>query len=311
MKIQDALFGFLIKQRGSFIILCDKTKINEDPLLQKANLVIKMVFKVLSAAALKSSRGQTVIWKFKNVFTLKELKESKGFGELYLIDKLVDNKKIIQTANDMPQFLKKLDKRYGEKNKKIMLRIYSKISWVIVGDFMNIWIQNIMDISKYFEDNDNIEWGLLLFSILSNILKVDRSYSLRDKLTKTLGFSKLYYFLQKVDEIWTDEFVEYNKDLGWDLFNSLNMNELTIKNTEKIEQLEFLKMKRWFRYKEILIWNLISSFINSHFSLRDQTLDNYMFKFEDLVENFIDPSIVCLENINNNSFTFHSGKETK
>lgn len=219
-KVYDYLINFLFLNKDFFLEIrsrdlesLPKEARETMNLLRKT---FKRLFRVLEYMTKNNPRNQHLLWKYKEDFVFKELKDAEQNGELELVLAIIEESDTYTHAtiqsHDLKHFVNALNERIGaEENFVILLEIYNKL---IRFDSMSFLkkplIKLILDQPELIhthtkETRQEFEKALNIQEILFSILSHQNMFFIRDYLKSFFPAEGFYRIVDasivKLDEL--------------------------------------------------------------------------------------------------------------
>ena len=158
----------------------------------------------------KNKRMKVLLWKYKTDIILPELGPDKGYGELELLNEILDDQSLLSKATDLQEVLNLLQNRKSDENLSIIFEIMSKITTVTSNGFVE---ELILSTFHRYSNNldDEIKPGERHYWIITclNLLKLKKLPSLLDKLRDSFPIENLYSLINTMNKAQTDTYEEF------------------------------------------------------------------------------------------------------
>lgn len=133
------------------------------------------LFNWLIVLSHKNEKVQKAIWKYRNLLVLEELGDNIGYGELELVNTILENDQLLLQVTDLENLSNRLIKRWGKTNKQILLEILAKITKTGISENNLKVIKTALKLPK---EEINFTSFANLCRIALNVMKSDSIYSL-------------------------------------------------------------------------------------------------------------------------------------
>ena len=163
------------------------------------------IFSCLQAMCYKNEKMKKIMWKNKEFFLLERRGLSEQYGELSLISMIIDNPVFLLRDNTLDNFTNNLVKRMSKENFPSVLEIMAKISEASMNSTISTVAMDILTdgpISKSVGNLDEHSYKTFsnLCIILNNLMKSNRTVTMRNHLCEQLTFEKLLTLVFSIAE---------------------------------------------------------------------------------------------------------------
>lgn len=118
--------------------------------------IFSNIFTILYGMTVKNKRMKILLWKYKTDIILPDLGPDPGYGELELLNELLDDQSLLSKATDLQDVLNCLIQRKSDANLPIMFEILSKITTVTSNAFVEDLILTTFPRYSNTSDEDDI-----------------------------------------------------------------------------------------------------------------------------------------------------------
>lgn len=155
------------------------------------------IFDSLKAIVYKNEKMQKVMWKHKEFLVFEKRALSCQYGELDLINYILDNNELLHESNRLDDFATSIFKRMSSENYEVVIQILSKISTSNVTHNISLLTMDLLNEGKISDalgkiDETSPETFNSFVIMLTNYLKCNRTIILRNNIINKFNFSLLF-----------------------------------------------------------------------------------------------------------------------
>lgn len=172
-----------------------KEAVNRFKLLQEPTFT--KVFDCLKAITYKNPEMQKVLWKYRDFFVLEKRAMAKQYGELDLLNSILDNKELLSKSNDWERLSSKVLERMSKENFPVVIKIFAKISTSNMNKTIRLLAKDLLTNGPINQaigkiDESSLEVFESFVIILTNFMKENKTLVFRNSIIKKFTFAFLF-----------------------------------------------------------------------------------------------------------------------